>query len=142
MGQRLCLFCLFVAFNGCCRRFQVTFKGGGDAPAPVVRRVTFSCPVVDAAALGDAGDRHGIVLKKAMLEPWPCDWNDDRGQWDVHELPEWTSRAQLSIHLSSQFQFRDLHDHADASKSVFHSRPVRCRWLSLDYRRYFTGFLR
>lgn len=55
-----------------------------------------------------------VVARKLIYEPWPREFNHVP-KWDVDRLINWDSiysHKELSVHLSAQFCFRDLHSQA------------------------------
>jgi hypothetical protein len=57
-----------------------------------------------------------LVLKKALYEPWPCEFQaTTQSRWNVDNLKPWKdgseAESQLMIHLCTQFKMKEIRSH-------------------------------
>ena len=89
-----------------------------------------------------------LTFKKSLNEPWPDEWLNSI-KWNLEQFETWESlhtREDLSIHLSSQFYFRDLQENLTGTENAVlptepsaSLREVRCTIQSLFVRSLIDG---
>ena len=68
-----------------------------------------------------------LTLKKALWEPWPCEYQmDKQSKWALDRLPPWTE-GNLQAHLSSQINLIDPPSELKSLKRV--RQMIRCMFV-------------
>ncbi|XP_046633289.1 uncharacterized protein LOC124312836 isoform X2 [Daphnia pulicaria] len=91
--------------------------------------LTFPFPILanNVQATLHPNSRHvDLLLKKSLLEPWPCEFHNKKSKWIIGDLVPWKNKPlnseerckNVEHHLSSQFLSEEV--------SVAHFRDSKC----------------
>ncbi len=87
--------------------------------------LTFPFPILakNVQATLHPKSRHvDLLLKKSLLEPWPCEFHSKKSKWIIGDLVPWKNKP-----LNSEERFKNLEHHLSSQFVLKHSSFARLR---------------